>query len=141
MYTLFYADDDEDDVFLFQSVLNDINIKHELIVSSNGQELLDHLNNPPPSPNIVFIDLNMPVKNGFDSLQEIREDVKFGKIPIIVLSTSSDDAAIEKAKDLGADMYIVKPTNYGKLKAFLQECINMDWPNFKRGEMKIFLIK
>lgn len=141
MYTLFYAEDDEDDVFLFQSVLNDINIKHELIVSNNGQELIDHLNNPPPSPNLVFIDLNMPVKNGLDSLQEIREDVKFGKVPIIILSTSSDEAAIEKAKSLGADMYIVKPTNYAKLKEFLKKCLSMDWPNFKRGEMKIFLIK
>lgn len=142
MYTLFYAEDDEDDVFLFQSVLNEMKIKHELIVAGNGQELLDYLNNPPPSPSVVFIDLNMPVKNGLDSLKEIRDDVsRYGKVPVVILSTSSDEAAIEKAKNLGADLYIVKPTNYGKLKEFLSECFSMDWLNFRKDPMQIFLIK
>lgn len=141
MYTLFYAEDDEDDVFLFQSILNDMDIKHELVVAENGEELMYYLNNPPPSPNVVFIDLNMPVKNGMDSLKEIRGDVKLGKVPVVILSTSSDAAAIEKAKRLGADMYIVKPTNYGKMKEFLRECLDIDWLNFRNDPYKIFLIQ
>jgi CheY-like chemotaxis protein len=141
MYTLFYAEDDQDDVFLFQSVLNEMNIKHELVVANNGQELIDSLNNPPPSPQIVFIDLNMPVKNGLESLEEIRASIEYGKVPIIILSTSSDEDAIEKARQLGADLYIVKPSNYGKLKAFLQECLAIDWLNFRKDPMQVFLIK
>ncbi len=141
MYTLFYAEDDEDDVFLFQSVLSEMKINHELIIAGNGQELLDHLDNPPPSPHIVFIDLNMPVKNGLESLKEIRNHVEFGKIPVVILSTSSDEKAIEKAKSLGADLYIVKPTNYTKLKEFLSECFSMDWLNFRKDPLQIFLIK
>lgn len=141
MYTLFYAEDDQDDIFLFQSVLNEMNIAHELVVASNGQELIDNLNNPPPSPQLVFIDLNMPVKNGLESLEEIRASIEYGKVPIIILSTSSDEEAIERAKELGADMYIVKPTNYGQLRAFLQECLAIDWLNFRKDPMKVFLIK
>jgi len=141
MYTLFYAEDDQDDIFLFQSVLNEMNIAHELVVASNGQELIDNLDNPPPSPQLVFIDLNMPVKNGLESLEEIRASIEYGKVPIIILSTSSDEEAIERAKELGADMYIVKPTNYGQLRTFLQECLAIDWLNFRKDPMKVFLIK
>lgn len=141
MYTLFYAEDDQDDVFLFKTVLKEINEKHNVVIARNGQELLDMLHNPPPSPHLVFLDLNMPVRNGIDSLREIRENKSFGQVPVIVLSTSSDENSIEKVKNLGADLYMVKPDNYAKLRKSMTACFDIDWFNFRKNAMDFSLIK
>ena len=138
MYTLFYAEDDQDDVFLFKSVLEEMDIKHQLIVASNGQILMDYLYNPPPTPHLIFMDLNMPVKNGMDSLREIRENEMFGKIPVVILSTSSDERSIQQAGNFGADLYIVKPESYSKLREYVGACLKIDWFNGRSEQLQVF---
>ncbi len=68
------------------------------------------MKNPPPAPSLVFVDLNMPVKNGFDVNKDIRSSKNFKDIPIIVLSTSSDSASVSKSESLGANYCIQKPS-------------------------------
>lgn len=138
MFTLFYAEDDQDDVFLFKSVLDEINVEHELVVAGNGQILMDYLYNPPPTPHLIFMDLNMPVKNGMDSLREIRENNQFGKIPVIILSTSSDERSIQEAGIYGADLYIVKPESYSKLREFVGACLKIDWFTERSRQIQVF---
>ena len=72
-YTIFYTDDDPDDQDFFKEVVAEITPQHNIFTQNDGYELLEILQNPPPSPHIVFLDLNMPRKSGYQVLKEIRE--------------------------------------------------------------------
>ena len=111
--SIFLADDDVDDCSVFEDALSELATEITLTVANNGVELLDTLNNTvPPPPYVIFLDLNMPRKNGFDSLKEIRQSKKLSEIPIVILSTSSNNEVIDRTFDLGANYYICKPTSY-----------------------------
>ena len=127
---IFYADDDKDDLDTFTEVIDELNINPKLFTHDCGDKLLDALNNPPLKPSIVFIDLNMPGKNGFEVLKEIRTASNFKNIPVVVVSTSSDEKTITCSKDLGASFYITKPTNYNELKKSINHVLHIDWTTF-----------
>ena len=95
-FTIFYTDDDLDDLDFFAEVVESMENGVELVTQNNGKKLLDALHNPPPSPSIVFLDLNMPGINGFDVLTEIRKSDNLKNIPVIILTTSNDDKNISK---------------------------------------------
>jgi len=102
----------------------------ELVTQNNGKKLLDALHNPPPSPSIVFLDLNMPGINGFDVLTEIRKSDNLKNIPVIILTTSNDDKNISKSLNLGANFYITKPNDFVSLKKSIEHSININWNSF-----------
>src|SRR5215218_4423109 len=83
-----FADDDLDDVHLFQSALNETCPRNELTVVENGDDLLTILQNG-PTPDAIVIDLNMPCKSGKQCLVAIRARKQFNKTPVIILSTSN----------------------------------------------------
>jgi len=120
---IFLAEDDEDDVLLFNQILSDISREITVTVSVNGVELMNLLKETVTLPNIIFLDLNMPLKNGFQCLQEIRSNVDWNGIKIIMYSTSAHPHQIEKAYQHGADLYIQKATNYIDFKELLKKCI------------------
>lgn len=126
--TVFLADDDEDDCVLFQDAMNEVAQDHELVIAYDGQELLEILHaQVPPLPRVIFIDLNMPRKNGLECLQEIKKTEKLRNIPVIVLSTSSQADSIETAYAHGADHYITKPGTYAVLKKTIELVLAIDW--------------
>jgi len=127
--TVFYADDDQEDREFFEYALKNIDSKEELYLMEDGQALLDVLNDPPPTPNIVFLDLNMPGKNGFMVLSEIRAIEKFKNLPVVIFSTSNDDVLIDKSFTLGASLYITKPLGYDDLLSLLRQVFRLDWLN------------
>src|SRR5438067_570012 len=111
--SIFLAEDDDDDLSIFQDALNDVKDPCELTVTNDGVELLNHLDEVvPPPPYVIFLDLNMPRKNGFDSLIEIRQSSKLKDIPVVILSTSCNSDTIDRTFSLGANYYICKPTSY-----------------------------
>src|SRR5690606_7402832 len=112
--TIFYADDDEDDIFIFKQAAEHLNVDVEAFLL--GESMLDAMYNPPPHPEIVFIDLNMPAKSGFELIQEIRSSPFFKDIPLVVLSTGHDQRSINIAKRTGADYFITKPPSMSELK-------------------------
>ena len=128
--TIFYTDDDQDDLDFFAEVVEDMGIKLNLVTQNNGHKLIDALQNPPPNPHIVFLDLNMPGINGFQILQQLRATDKFKNLPIVVFSTSNDDFIIAKSMDLGASFYVNKPSNYAILKQSIQYALNINWNTF-----------
>jgi CheY-like chemotaxis protein len=129
MYTtLFYADDDIDDLDFFKEVAGEINKPVSLF--EQGDKLLETLHNPPPKASVIFLDLNMPVKSGFEVLKEIRSSPVVNTIPVIILSTSTNPADIELCKNLGANLYIRKPTNVGGLRKAINYVLSVDWNNF-----------
>jgi len=144
MGTIFYTDDDQDDTLIFSHALNDINKKQgarfELSINENGNELLHSLHNPPPEPKIIFLDLNMPGKDGRQTLKEIRTYDKFKKFPVVIFSTSANEEDIDFTYAHGANLYVNKPSSYEDLKRIIAKCLDIDWNNYKQPYKKDFFI-
>lgn len=123
------TDDDEDDREFFASAVEELDLGNPIEFCKNGIELLDRLSNPKfDIPDIIFLDLNMPILSGFETLQQIREDDKFKDIPVIAIySTSATEDGIKNTFGLGANAYIVKPISFADLKKLLKKVIEIDW--------------
>ncbi|MEQ9581111.1 MAG: response regulator [Arenibacter sp.] len=122
------ADDDEDDRTLFKEAMNEIRIKTKLSLFNNGKELMDYLTLPNVIlPEIVFLDLNMPIKNGMQCLNEIRNHPRLQDLLVAIYSTSSSEADIEETFVNGANIYINKPNSFGALKQAIEKVLQINW--------------
>lgn len=122
------ADDDEDDRNFFSDAIQELKMNSTLTTFKDGKELIDYLEDPETvHPHIIFLDLNMPCKTGFDCLKEIRENSKYKDISIAIYSTSSSEKDIEDTFIGGANVYIKKPNDFGKLKKVIKDVVNMNW--------------
>ncbi|MCD0464906.1 response regulator [Flavobacterium sp. ENC] len=129
-FTIFYTDDDEDDLSIFTDAVESLPKKIQLQTYSGGEKLLKAIYNPPPTPNMVFLDLNMPGKNGFDVLTELRNSEEKGDIPIIIFSTSNEPRIIEKCRTLGANYFITKPVLMQDIIKSIAHALEIDWKKF-----------
>ena len=127
---IFYTDDDKDDIAIFQDAVAEASKEINLIANFDGGDLIRLLNNPPPAPAMVFLDWNMPGKNGEEVLTEIRATESLREIPILIFSTSSNTDNIEDARRLGANMYITKPNSFKDIVRLIRHCLTIDWKNF-----------
>lgn len=128
------ADDDEDDRLFFTDAFEELKINTIVNTVNNGKELLNFLNHPETVlPNIIFLDLNMPILNGIDCLKEIKSNDKFNDIAIAIYSTSSSDQDIEETFVLGANIYIKKPSNFDDLKKTLSDVVIINWQYHTSG--------
>ncbi|MEO6284472.1 MAG: response regulator [Dyadobacter sp.] len=122
-FRILLAEDDDDDIFLFQEALQQVLVQTELVVSENGMELMKIMHTETTKPDMIFLDMNMPVKNGLECLEEIRQLSGFENIPIVMLSTSVAQYLWESAYQNGASRYIQKPTSFAGLVEILEKCI------------------
>ncbi|MES2629224.1 MAG: response regulator [Bacteroidota bacterium] len=121
------ADDDSDDRDMFCEALSDIDHSISCQCSINGAEALKALKDFETLPKLVFLDLNMPVMNGWECLELLQQDSAYSDIPVIMISTSSHQKDINKAFKQGAQGYLVKPNNFNDLTRILREITaNMD---------------
>ena len=123
-FTILLADDDEEDRELLRDALQDSRLANEMKFVVDGQDLLDYLRHEgrwagtdvdAPRPGIILLDLNMPRKDGREALAEIKADESLRRIPIVVLTTSSDEPDIVSSYDLGVSSFITKPVTFGAL--------------------------
>jgi CheY-like chemotaxis protein len=122
------ADDDHDDCDLFEDALAEAVCDTQLACASNGDHLMQMLNDlEAQRPDIIFLDLNMPVKNGIDCLREIKGSSRLADIPVVIISTSALQAAIDATYDLKANFYFKKPDTFVRLKEVLQKILCGDW--------------
>ena len=127
------ADDDSDDQLFMQEAYDELKLDCDLKFFPDGRALADFLENEfrtiwdSAVPCMVFLDLNMPIKNGYDALREIRGSSDYQQTPVIIFSTSNDHQAISRSKELGANMFISKPPSYERLKEILQEVLSFNW--------------
>lgn len=137
------ADDDEDDRLFFIDAFEELKINTIVNTLNNGRELLNFLNHPDTIlPNIIFLDLNMPILNGIECLKEIKLNDRFKEIVIAIYSTSSSDQDIEDTFVLGANIYIKKPSSFDSLKKILSEIVTINWQYHTSGLNKDnFLLK
>ena len=125
------ADDDEDDRMFFKEVIDKVGIHTKLSLFKNGQELMDYLMLPNiVLPSLIFLDLNMPIKNGMQSLTEIRAHERFKDIVVAIYSTSSSEQDIEDTFVKGANIYINKPSSFSKLTEVIEKVLNLNWQYF-----------
>src|SRR4051812_4354327 len=100
------ADDDPDDRLLFKDAIGEISKDIAIHTLAGGVELMAHLNDPQnPLPDLIFLDLNMPRKNGFESLEEIRQNARLKSLCVIIYSTSSQFKDILETLNKGANLY------------------------------------
>jgi CheY-like chemotaxis protein len=117
------ADDDEDDRLMAKEALEEARIANDLRFVTDGEELMDYLfqrgefagPGKAPRPGLILLDLNMPRKDGRESLKEIKSDPRLRSIPVVVLTTSKAEEDIFRSYDLGVNSFIVKPVSFGGL--------------------------
>ncbi|MGZ4037197.1 MAG: response regulator [Bacteroidia bacterium] len=113
------ADDDVDDRFFFDKVLKALPIASRLATVDNGEKLMDLLvKSNTALPDILFLDLNMPRKNGSECLSEIKSDPLLKQLPVVIYSTSMHEDVAELLYEAGAHYYVRK-TNMKELKRVL----------------------
>ncbi len=125
------AEDDEEDVLLFNTVLSELNQDILVTVAADGILLMTFLKQATTLPEMIFLDLNMPHKNGFECLSEIKGDARWNSIKIVILSTSSQPQQIENAYKGGADLYLAKPVSYSRFKNMMEKCLSLNWEGLK----------
>ena len=135
---IFYTDDDPEDLETFNDAINDISPDVRVTNFINGTDLLHNLRNPPPIANIIFLDLNLPIRNGFEILKELKKIDIAHHLPVIVFSTSDAIDYVEISKKLGACLYIKKPSSYKTLKHILQTVLLIDWNTFQPSDKNFF---
>ena len=131
------ADDDKDHGFLFRMVLKQVDPSKTVSIVKDGAELMDFLKKK--VPDLLFLDLNMPCKNGLECLTEIRQDLQLKDLPIVVYSSSTHMTDIQKSYLHEADLYMVKPFNSFHLRNALESIIKMDWIKETREQKYYFI--
>jgi CheY-like chemotaxis protein len=119
------ADDDVDHGILFKKVLRQVDPSKTLTIAKDGAELINFLSEQ--VPDLLFLDLNMPCKNGLECLLEIRNELKLMDLPVVVYSSSTHMTDIQRSYLHRADLYMVKPFNSYHLKNALESILNMEW--------------
>ena len=128
------ADDDEDDRLFFTDAFDELKINTKVSTFNDGVELMTYLNHEDSIlPNVLFLDLNMPKKNGVECLLEIKQNEKFNDIAIAIYSTSSSEEHIEETFVNGANIYIKKSNDFEKLKKILSEVVTLNWQYHTSG--------
>ena len=133
--TIFYADNDQDDFMFFndavEKITSDLKDSIKLHLHLNGEHLLENLKNHNTQNGLVFLDINMPINSGFKLLENIRSNDDLKKIPVIMYSTSSNEADIEKSHNLGANFYVVKPYLFNDLIEMIVRITKINWENHR----------
>jgi CheY-like chemotaxis protein len=117
---LLLADDDIDDTEMFCEAVANIDKNIVCHCAPDGRQALQMLNELSEKPNIIFLDVNMPVMNGWQCLKLLKEDSRHKQIPVIIVSTSSHQRERDIAGDLGALCYLTKPNDFNELTKVLQ---------------------
>jgi CheY-like chemotaxis protein len=120
------ADDDIDDCDLFKEALEELPLSTRLTIVNNGDQLMKLLlKNTSQLPHVLFLDVNMPRKNGFQCLTEIMLSDKLKAIPVILYSTSSEQDVIDRLYQNGAQHFIRKPSDFLEFKRVIHYSLTL----------------
>jgi CheY-like chemotaxis protein len=136
------ADDDMDDCLLFKQALEELPLLTRLTIVNDGDQLmkllLKNINN---LPHVVYLDLNMPRKNGFECLTEIKLNDNLKALPAILYSTSAEQKIIDRLYQIGARNFIRKPFDFLEIKRLLYHSLTliMQETNLQRAKSDFVL--
>lgn len=130
LLNILLADDDKDDRFFFEKALKDIPIATHITMVKDGEELMAYLEkNLEDLPDVIFLDLSMPRKNGFECLTEIKENEKLKHLRVVMFSTSYtrdknyELGMINTLYKIGAADFIRKPDDFTQLKKIIHDSL------------------
>jgi CheY-like chemotaxis protein len=105
------AEDDEDDQEFIKVAFQKASLNYHLDIAENGQQVLEYLVSQQHLPCLIILDLNMPVMDGFETLEALNQKSEFKEIPIVILTTSNSESDKKRCFSKGATDYLVKPNN------------------------------
>lgn len=121
-FNILLADDDKDDCLLFSEALSELPLNTKLTVVNDGEQLMNLLlESTIRLPQVLFLDLNMPCKNGFQCLEEIKQNDDLKDLIVIIFSTSSEQFIAGDLHKNGAQYYIRKPSDFEDLKKVIYQ--------------------
>jgi CheY-like chemotaxis protein len=132
------ADDDKDDFHILEEVAKIAGDSIKLTYAANWMDLWRNLLKK--TPDVIFLDLNMPVKDGFECLQILKADKNSKSIPIIIYSTSTNKTDIDRSYKLGANYFIVKPNSMEDIATILKKISGMTKEELQQPERDKFVI-
>ena len=107
------VEDDQVDVMTVKRALKEVNVTNPVVNMENGEEALKYLRDPDNAkPCIILLDLNMPIMNGIEFLQVVKNDMQLKRTPVVVLTTSEEEQDKISSFDLGVAGYMAKPVDY-----------------------------
>jgi CheY-like chemotaxis protein len=122
--TILYVDDDADDRDIFREAIKSIDDNIVLISAENGLEALTVLDRTTALPDLIFLDINMPLMDGITCLKEIKLHRKTANIPVIMFTTTRNTREIDECKAHGASGFVNKPASYAHFAEMLDAVIN-----------------
>jgi CheY-like chemotaxis protein len=118
------ADDDQADCLLFKDALEELPVAASLSIVHNGEQVIEKLTKKRTKlPDVLFLDLNMPRKNGYATLGEIKRHKRLEKLPVIIFSTTCEQESIKRVFNDAAHYYICKPDDFLQLKKMIYEAL------------------
>jgi CheY-like chemotaxis protein len=138
------VEDDANDVFLMQRACRKVELPNPLQVVGDGDEAVDYLSGAGrfadraqyPLPALVLLDLKLPRKTGLEVLEWLRQQSALRRVPVVVLTSSKEPADVNKAYDLGANSYLVKPLGFDALLELVRS-LNIYWLNMnEKAELR-----
>ena len=124
--SILLADDDPDDCVFFKQALGTLLLSIKLTAVHDGEQLMDQLTNATNIlPDILFLDLNMPRKNGFECLSEIKQNENLKDLPVIIFSTSFEQEVVNQLYINGAHYFIRKPSEFSKFKKIILHALTL----------------
>lgn len=141
LQSVLLADDDADDRSLFRDILKDLGLRPKLHTVDDGVELMTWLQNAQQLPDALFLDFNMPKKDGLSCLREIKADPNLQKLPVIIFSNSDNFALVQMMLDEGAAYFVRKQHGYNKMLKLVNKLFSLDKNSLAdRKEMNDFVI-
>ena len=123
---LMLADDDDDDCLFFREALNELSTRAQLTVLPDGEKLMEQLSDPSkPLPDLLFLDLNMPRKGGFECIVEIKRQPRLVQIPVVILSTWFEKEMADRLYEIGVQSCLLKPASYAELKQTIRQALTL----------------
>jgi CheY-like chemotaxis protein len=127
VHAIMLAEDDDDDKFIFSDVLRTLDPSMQLEYVANGVQLMELLRHF--VPDLLFLDLEMPYKNGLECLLEIRNNPVLSHLPVVVFSSTTRPANIQTAYEMGAHLFLIKSSLSGEYTTALHTILQLDWSN------------
>ena len=127
-YKFIVADDDADDFLILKDALEEIAPEVEVAHLDSCVKLVAMMDQS-DLPDLIFLDLNMPVFSGRDCMKQIRIHHQWKDVPVIIYSTSNAEQDVKSCLEDGADLYIVKPNSFQALLSLIRKLMSMDWKN------------
>jgi CheY-like chemotaxis protein len=125
LFKVYLIDDDEDEYLLFKQAVSELRLNVEIKYINTCAEVLDLIDQG-EIPDLIFLDLNMPVISGRECTKKIREKLK-DKLSIIIYSTSKYPPDVEGTHQDGANLYVIKPNSFEGLMQTLKAVFSIDW--------------